>query len=65
LAQSVEIESANWDKYGKAAGGIRNQQMLDENEIDTAVAFPGGTGTKDMIKKARKAGICTIIEVLP
>ena len=48
---------ADWDKFGKAAGSIRNQQMLDEGKPDLVIAFPGGTGTADMIRRSRKAGI--------
>lgn len=53
---------ADWKKYGKAAGAIRNQQMLDEGTPDLVVAFPGGNGTKDMVRRAKKAGI-KVIEV--
>lgn len=57
--QSVEHEPypADWTKYGKAAGFIRNQQMLDEGKPDLVIAFPGGRGTADMVARARKAGI--------
>lgn len=52
---------ANWDKYGKAAGPIRNQQMLDEGQPDLVVAFHNSLdtsrGTKDMVKRANAAGI--------
>lgn len=48
---------ANWDKYGKKAGPIRNQQMLDEGKPDLVIAFPGGVGTADMVRRAKKAGI--------
>lgn len=51
----------DWDKYGKGAGHIRNQQMLDEGNPDLVLAFPGGSGTLDMVTRARKAGI-TVIE---
>ena len=30
---------ADWDKYGKAAGVLRNQQMLDEGHPDLVVYF--------------------------
>ena len=50
---------ANWKKYGKKAGGIRNQQMLDEGHPVLVVAFAGGTGTADMIRRAKKAKITT------
>src|SRR6267142_3760750 len=35
---------ADWNKYRKAAGPIRNQQMLDEEKPDKVLAFPGGNG---------------------
>lgn len=42
---------ANWNKYGNAAGMIRNQQMLDENpDISVLIAFKGNTGTAGMIR---------------
>lgn len=47
----------NWPKYGKAAGPIRNQQMIDEGKPNACVAFPGGRGTADMIARCKKAGI--------
>ena len=49
---------ANWSLHGrKAAGPKRNQQMLDENNIFLVIAFPGGSGTADMVARAQKAGI--------
>ena len=48
---------ADWKKHGKAAGPIRNQQMLDEGKPDIVVAFPGDRGTADMIERAKKAGV--------
>ena len=55
---------ADWAKFGKSAGPIRNQQMLDEGKPDLVVAFPGGNGTADMVRRAKKAGIeVMIIEV--
>ena len=48
---------ADWKKHGKKAGVIRNQQMLDEGKPDLVVAFPGGRGTADMVKRAKDAGI--------
>lgn len=54
--------AADWDKYGKKAGPIRNQQMLDETKPDLVLAFPleGSIGTYDMIRKAVKAKVRTI-----
>lgn len=47
----------DWTESGKAAGPIRNQRMLDEGKPDIVIAFPGGRGTADMVKRARKAGV--------
>lgn len=47
-------------QYNAAAGGIRNQRMIDEGNPDLVVAFPGGNGTADMIRRAREAGIRVI-----
>jgi hypothetical protein len=47
---------AQWSKFGKKAGPMRNQAMLGQG-IDLVVAFPGGRGTDDMKKRARAAGV--------
>jgi len=48
----------DWEEHGKAAGPIRNRQMLNENKnIDFAIVFKGGRGTADMTKILQKAGI--------
>jgi hypothetical protein len=48
---------ADWATHGKAAGMIRNAQMLQEGAPDMVIAFPGGKGTANMIALARRAGI--------
>jgi hypothetical protein len=48
---------ANWNAYGKRAGWLRNQEMLDIGKPDLVIAFPGGGGTADMVRRARKAGV--------
>jgi len=48
---------ALWNTYGKAAGSIRNQKMLDDNTVELVIAFPGGKGTADMVERAKKANI--------
>ena len=53
---------ANWKKYGKRAGPIRNQRMIDEGKPDLVVAFPGGKGTADMVQRARNSFI-KVLEV--
>lgn len=47
---------ADWDKHGRAAGPIRNSEMLKLSP-DKAFGFPGGKGTADMVRKVRAAGI--------
>lgn len=49
--------AADWKTHGRAAGPIRNQRMLDEGKPDLVVAFPGGRGTADMVRRARAAGV--------
>jgi hypothetical protein len=41
---------ANWDKYGKAAGPIRNRDMA--KWADIVVLFTGGRGTESMYQCA-------------
>lgn len=53
---------AHWHTHGKAAGPIRNQQMLDEGKPDLVLAFPGHNGTADMVRRAREAGV-EVIEI--
>jgi hypothetical protein len=48
---------ADWTRYRKAAGPIRNQQMIDEGHPDHVLAMPGGNGTADMIARATLAGL--------
>ncbi len=54
--QTVRV-SADWSKFGKAAGPIRNGKMLDQGKPDCVIAFPGGRGTESMCKLAIEAGI--------
>ena len=59
-----ETYPADWTAYGKAAGPIRNLQMISNGKPDLVVAFPGGRGTADMVRRAKTAGI-KVIEVPP
>ena len=66
-----EQYKADWDRYGKSAGYIRNQQMLDEGKPDLVVAFVDkplvqSKGTFNMVHLARLAGVKTVVvECLP
>lgn len=57
LVDAYPISKADWKTLGKAAGPIRNQQMLDEGKPDAVLALPGGNGTAHMVEIAQKAGI--------
>ena len=50
------IVAAEWGIYGRAAGHLRNQAMLDKYHPDLVVAFPGGKGTADMVRRSRAVG---------
>lgn len=54
-------EEAEWDRYGLAAGPIRNRKMIDEHEPDIVLAFHNdlalSKGTRDCVKYAREQGI--------
>ena len=57
----IEVFPAEWKKYGRAAGPIRNLAMLDyaKEAVPEVVAFWDGKskGTKDMLKRAGDAGV--------
>ena len=44
---------ADWDRYKKSAGPIRNQQMIDEGFPDAGIAFKGASGTADMVRRLK------------
>jgi hypothetical protein len=53
---SVRVIKADWERYGRGAGVIRNTQIV--KVADEVVAFwdQESKGTEDTINKARKAG---------
>lgn len=55
----VQVEAPNWKKYGRAAGLIANGEMIRQNP-DLVIAFPGGKGTADMVKRADAAGLLVL-----
>lgn len=57
---ACEVYPADWTQYGRSAGPIRNQRMLDLGRPNLVLAFPGGRGTADMVRRAFGAGIPVI-----
>lgn len=57
---TVELHAADWGLYGKAAGSIRNQEMVDAG-ANVCLAFykkgAGNRGTADCVRRAKLAGI--------
>lgn len=54
------VKESDWAEHGGAAGPMRNARMLAEAKPDYVLAFPGGTGTADMVGKAERADIPVI-----
>ena len=59
--------AADWDKKGRAAGLIRNQQMLDEGDPEVIYAFymnsqdkDKSVGTKDMVRRGINVQVRTV-----
>ena len=44
--------NADRNKHGRAAGPIRNKEMLQANPKAVVVAFPGGAGTANCVRTA-------------
>lgn len=57
---------AQWAKYGKRAGPIRNRLMFDTARPDLVVAFPmkRSRGTRDMIDYATSKGCPVTIQAM-
>lgn len=68
---SVLAFAAQWNKYGKRAGFLRNTQMLEEGKPHVVWAFVDkdlseSKGTKMMVDIARKGGVpCYVVQVEP
>ena len=58
---AYEVYMADWKKFRRRAGPIRNQRMLVEGKPDLVVAFAGGHGTAGMVALAREAGVEIIV----
>ncbi len=54
--------AADWDRYGRSAGPRRNEEMLAVEQPDMVLAFPGGQGTADCVRRARARGLFVITQ---
>lgn len=54
---AVIRKRSDGSKYDVLAGFVRNQLIIDVGKPDLVVAFPGNTGTADMMDRATKAAI--------
>ncbi len=55
---------ANWAKYGKSAGPIRNNQMAQAADALIALWDGKSPGTKHMISTAEKVGLKVFVKFL-
>lgn len=65
LEFDVRDYSADWGRFGRAAGPIRNKQMLNCEKPDHVLCFHDdiekSSGTKNMMKIAEEAGVHTVL----
>lgn len=53
----IEVYPADWNRFGKQAGSIRNLQMAENAEALIAVWDGESRGTKNMIETAKNLGL--------
>jgi hypothetical protein len=61
LGLDVRPCPADWERYGKGAGHIRNRRMLAEDKPDLVLAFHGNldesSGTRHMVEIGSRAAV--------
>lgn len=50
-------EDADWNRFGRAAGPIRNRAMIEKHNPNACITFPGGAGTANMIRQSYECGL--------
>jgi predicted Rossmann-fold nucleotide-binding protein len=68
LGWRVQSLAAEWRRFGRCAGPIRNRQLLEQALIEAqahtsasfsasvlVIAFPGGAGTASLVQQARRS----------
>jgi predicted Rossmann fold nucleotide-binding protein DprA/Smf involved in DNA uptake len=61
-----DITKPDWNKHGKGAAFIRNQEIVDISDVLITFPIKSSGGTWDTIRKAQKAGKRVLVfEVTP
>lgn len=57
IIRSIPVKEfpADWDKFGKAAGSIRNGQMMEYADAAIVLIWDGSRGSQNMIDQMQKA----------
>ena len=55
--RTLKTFNADWKRYGKKAGPLRNQEMADYAQALIAIWDGKSRGTADMIKRAESSGL--------
>jgi len=63
--ETITVLKADWDTHGKAAGPIRNCEVLNGASELWAIWDGVSKGTTDCIAQAARKGIPVIIRVIP
>lgn len=58
----VTVFPADWDKYKRAAGPIRNRQMAEYGDALVAIWDGESRGTKNMIEEATKRNLLVYVK---
>jgi hypothetical protein len=61
----LTIMKADWDKHGKSAGYIRNQEMSEIAEAVIILWDGASKGTKNMLEVSIKKGLKSYVKKLP
>jgi predicted Rossmann fold nucleotide-binding protein DprA/Smf involved in DNA uptake len=56
---------ADWNKYGRAAGPIRNKQLVQSSDAVLAFVAPTSKGTRNTISLAQERGLPVHVVNLP
>ena len=60
---SVQVFEADWERFKRAAGPMRNKRMVGESGAARVIAFAGGAGTLGICELAARAGL--VVERIP